>query len=897
MSLFIGAVTAAPVPLIDGIVRDQLRRHRDFEPRRPGGGRRRSPATSAQEANSAPLSTFRGRSREIAQLLQLHRSEREARRRPSTDSQARTGPVVITIHGKPGVGKSDLARELAAHLAKEYKAGLIYENFGFGGPRPAAEIVHSILLAMGFPDKAIPTDAIGAAHMLRSVTAGKPWLFVFDAARHHDQVLQVMPTNIRCTVIVTSRRDMSAALNAASSAMWLDVPSVEESLDILSAVAAVDWRTDAEAALEVVELCGMLPLAIKSAAERVAIDGTNLRHVADLLRRRETRLTWLEHGGRGVEERYRSEYARLVGHLPKAFCVLTLLKSPTFVPWVLSPLLDVGNHEAENIMASLGAAQLLDEAGQDPASGVARYRFNPLVHLYAQAELRKHDESAPDAEWEAPARQRLNDAYLALTGAVLHEIDASHPRPPSPWLSGDDRAIAAVAARPEETVRAEYDNLIGVINNAPTDLALAGLRWRVAARLRGCVSVTSTQKEIIDAFELGASAADLTQNPLGRIEVLLANASYLVAVERYQDAFDALEQADKLTDQAAAAGSDNLSTIATFRARAARKRAEAYAQMGAYGLADVFIDKAVPLADAAGGDLERRLLMVMRADLHQVSSLDATVSADPGSDLHDPIRFRSHLNRSEAARRKRIWRSAEAELLSAERASLGDARRLANVHYRLSRLYLARWCQSMPNLGITDDEASAGDSVPIPGSDRSGELRPLLTKAILRSAEAALAFHRMGNLVGAVRAQCLHVRALAAANLLLAAERTVRDVTAQLGRPEVRWAPVYPSVRARYTRAYGEMMLHRGDLGAAWELLVRASELFAQNKDWSSQAECLALMDAAQRVHPYPQRYGLAAINQALDGAFETLNGKDSGDAAHWQPISQRRSPAEAHTA
>src|SRR5687767_11268424 len=111
------------------------------------------------------------------------------------------------------------------------------------------------------------------------MTTGKKILFEFDAARNHDQVLQVLPTEPSCAVIISSRRDLSAQLNAPQG-VALGPPPLQDALEMLTAVSGFDWMLQAEYAVEVVELCGRLPGAIVAAAERVLVDGTDLRHIA-----------------------------------------------------------------------------------------------------------------------------------------------------------------------------------------------------------------------------------------------------------------------------------------------------------------------------------------------------------------------------------------------------------------------------------------------------------------------------------------------------------------------------------------------------------------------------------------------------------------------------------------
>ena len=80
-----------------------------------------------------------------------------------------------------------------------------------------------------------------------------------------------------------------------------------------------------------------------------------------------------------------------------------------------------------------------------------------------------------------------------------------------------------------------------------------------------------------------------------------------------------------------------------------------------------------------------------------------------------------------------------------------------------------------------------------------------------------------------------------------------------------------PGLLARYTRAYGELLLHFGARDEAWNLLTAASMYFADNHDWAGQAECWALLGAAQRRFGYPAGAHSARVLRVLDNAMPTL--------------------------
>ncbi|MBV1856511.1 NB-ARC domain-containing protein [Catellatospora tritici] len=868
LSVVVCALTGAPILLIDGTIRARLSSVSVGESKpetgRPAKARVDQSASAVASTAQERDGTFRGRTVELAELVALHDRERQARTSGAESRPAASGPVQLLIHGKPGVGKSRLAGELADRLAGQYPGGLLRANFGIGGePKPPAEILKQFVVQLGRPEAEIPHEATERANLLRSMTAGKQILFLFDAARHHDQVLQVLPTEPGCAVIVTSRRDLAAQLNAPPSRPPLDVPPIEEALEMFTAYSGIDWTAQAEQAIEVIEVCGRLPMAIRAAADRVSQDGTDLRHVADLLRSPKTRLDWLVRGGHGVNERIQSEYNRLLPRQQRALCLLTLVESPTFVPWVLRALLDVRQYEAENIMASLAAAQLLDNAGVDKATGVARYRFNPLIRLFAKAQLVEHD----DVE---AAQERLDLAYLRLVDDVLAELRSGYERifPRVDHRPGPT-AAQRIVEHPEDSIRAEYHNLLRVITVARSKGHLE-LCWRVAALVRGCVPTLPGTIDSLEAFGHGVSAAREDANVLGEMDVSLAKASFLVAVEDYPEAFSILSKVIENSDHLSSPPPDGSARtvlgrgLAVRKARAQRKMAEAFQQMGAYGRASDLLEEAALTADHAGTEEERRLVQLLRAENHRVPSPQPTYADILEGHLQDPVYFRALLGRSEENRRRAQWGNAEQDLLDVEQRCVGDARRTAAVQYRLARLYIDRWRRGAKNLGVPippviqdgtepDDDPAAGTTV---DSEAGADRDELAAKAVRRAAEAALSSHRMNNAVGIVRAQCQQVRALVVAGQLLAAEQLLHDIWQSLNGPALVESPARTTLLARFSRAHGELLLHRGDIDGAWRALRKAASRYRMNQDWACYAEVWQLLDVLQRNYPYPKSNG-----------------------------------------
>lgn len=813
---------------------------------------------------------FCGRVRELAELTERHDAARAARqpaaRSPEPAEQdagrATTGPVLLLIHGKPGVGKSALALELGRRLADQYPHGQVYANLGtLRDARTPREILGILLKALGWPEAEIPNQTVECAKIFRSLTTKRRMLFVLDAARQPDQVLEVLPADPRAAVIVTSRRDFGADLGAPSYP--LDVPGPDEAIAILRSASDTDDGTRPECAAQIVQACGALPLAIRAAAERVNPGGAELCHVAGLLTPPTSRLSWLERPDISVVERIASEYDRLLDQEKRALQLLTLIDSPTFVPWVLAPLLGVASSEAENLVAQLGAAQMLDNVRRDEATGLARYSFHPLVRLFAEAKL--DDEVSPDER--AEARRRLDEAYREVVMGVLARVDPTFwlPPPEPRYLKPHSDVPRRLAADPYPWIRAEYRNLLRGIRLSSVDEP--ALCWRIAAQLDGCVPDELRPGSSLAAYDLAIEAARTDRDDLGLVQVLLAKGTFLNGVERYQDGHKTLTEVIELARQLRR-GDDRRSARegARMEVLARRKIGEAYLQMGAYEAADNAFRAAYLAAAASGDENERRLVRLLLAETRQVDSPDPDELDARGG---DSSRFRAILGSAEATRRRREWGQASEYLERALECSDDDAQREATVRYRMAGLNLD-WHlheHGWP-YGPT---ASPSGGTPTEFS--------LADHAVRHATEAVLIFRRTGNKLGEVRALCMLTRALLAAGHRVEAQRVGHAAEQELAAIDPQVAgPALGPLTARVWRAMGDMLLCHGDVVNGRRRLMQAATLFGQEHDWAAQTEAL------RRLRDVPWAVDSAAAHEHLVPAGPPIRGYAGGP----QPAAER---------
>ena len=443
--------------------------------------------------------------------------------------------MLLAIHGRPGVGKTALAQRLALRLVGEYPDGQLYQNMGAEGrAREPREILLSLLGQLQWPEAEMlgkkEIDAAELAGTFRAKTAGKRMLIVLDAVRSRAQLLQVLPGTSTCTVIITSRANLHAG---GQPSHRLGPVTPEEATEIFLTACGNGRANKVNLVAEAIELCDFQPNALLSAGERARDE--RLERTLERLRNEEDRLNALTYGLRNVGDRIASEYNNLEDLEKRAFLLLTLPESETFVPWALQPLMrEIGSVQAGNLMAEISKVGLLEIEGKDP-SGFGRYRFSPLARLFAEQRLQAGDIPAAEVN---EARERFRRVYLAGSLKVLHQAGfrglPTVPFPvPNRWYPEVPDWEDQVASSIDFWAHAEFGNLIrSVLEAARYDLSDAC--WQLAVHAAICFSPPARHADIKMAFEVALMASRQSSDPVAaEIQVRLARSGYLTAVHDY----------------------------------------------------------------------------------------------------------------------------------------------------------------------------------------------------------------------------------------------------------------------------------------------------------------------------------------------------------------------------
>jgi tetratricopeptide (TPR) repeat protein len=424
--------------------------------------------------------------------------------------------VISAIAGTGGVGKTALAVHLAHQLAPQFPDAQLYVNLHGYEPHQRlspAQVLDRFLRALGVPAEALPTDVDEQAALYRSVLAGKRALVVLDNASSPDQVRHLLPASPTCGVLVTSR-DSLAALVAQEGArlLDLDVLAPGEALELLSRIAGPDRiAAETEAAAEVAQLCGYLPLAVSIAGARLATRPVmRLAALAGRLRDEQHRLRELAAGDLEVRASFALSYRALDAEAARLFRHLGLIAGPDFAPGVAAVLTEITPERAEELLEALVDAHLV-EATSTPG----RYRFHDLLRLYARERL--HSEET-DADQDGAVGRLLNwylDHADAAAGLVSQHRGRYRYRGGGPIQRHFTRQTQALA-----WFEAERPSLVAATHQAAT-WGLHTLAWKLPDALGIFFSFRNQWADWQETLQVGLAAVRKAQDRQAEARMLL----------------------------------------------------------------------------------------------------------------------------------------------------------------------------------------------------------------------------------------------------------------------------------------------------------------------------------------------------------------------------------------
>ncbi|MEU0567139.1 NB-ARC domain-containing protein [Nonomuraea sp. NPDC005983] len=312
--------------------------------------------------------------------------------------------TVVAVSGAGGIGKTTLALHVAHAVRGAFADGQLYASLRGAGAAPLRpeDVLADFLRALGLSDREIPSGIPARTARLRSALSGRRVLIVLDDAMDTSQVAPLIPGAATCAVLVTSRSWLGDLPGAHQER--LDLFRREEALELLARVAGAERVAVQPAeAVKLVESCGLLPLAVRIVAARLAArPGMSVEVLASRLIDERRRLAELKIGRDAVESSFALGYEPLGADHARAFRLLALMDGPDLSVAAAAAVLDVSQAEAEDLCESLVDLSLLQSRGP------GRYRYHDLVRLYARGLAERVD----SAKERTAASDRLLDHYL-----------------------------------------------------------------------------------------------------------------------------------------------------------------------------------------------------------------------------------------------------------------------------------------------------------------------------------------------------------------------------------------------------------------------------------------------------------------------------------------------------
>ncbi|MBB5959767.1 DNA-binding SARP family transcriptional activator/tetratricopeptide (TPR) repeat protein [Saccharothrix tamanrassetensis] len=419
-----------------------------------GLSRRAQPVTTVAQLPTAPQG-FVGRADVVHMMDRLLGD-------PGTD------PVLCVVTGTAGVGKTALTLHWAHRVRSRFPGGQLFVDLrghSAEAPLSAKQALDEVLHALGGGQADLPTSVGAAAAAYRSALADRPMLVVLDDAADVRQVRPLLPGSPGSAVVVTSRNRLDGLVaREGARQVRLDVLAPGDALDVLGGIVGpARLARERGPALELVALCGGLPLALRIAAAHLAARPD--RSIGDYVTGLRTgdRLAALEPQGdpdSAVKAALDLSYAWQPADTQRLFRLLGLMPGPDTAAPAVAALAGVGTAEAERGLRALVAAHLVEE----PAPG--RYALHELLRLYAA------DRAAVDGR--APL-DRLIGWYVATADQAADALDGGRHRLPHPaaeW-GGPDPLSFADAGTALAWLTDEAANLAATVRST----AETGPRW------------------------------------------------------------------------------------------------------------------------------------------------------------------------------------------------------------------------------------------------------------------------------------------------------------------------------------------------------------------------------------------------------------------------------------
>ncbi|MBK3546018.1 NB-ARC domain-containing protein [Streptomyces sp. MBT60] len=358
--------------------------------------------------------------------------------------QTLTQGGAIALFGKPGVGKTALAVELAHVLAPSFSDAQLYVdlNGASGEGLDIDGVLESFLRALGFSGQEIAPGSADKVAQYRSALHGLNCIVVVDNAANESQVRQLLPGSSNSVMLVTSRQSLGGLAGVRRHRMET-LPHADSAKLLAEVIGEERIHDETSAVTEISELCGGLPLALRITANRLRDrPGWTLAHYANKLKDEKRRLELLRSGDAEVRASFSLSYVGLEPAERKLFRRLGVLTASGFNEQVVSCLVDAGEVDAEILLERLVERSLL-EVTPDPG----RYKMHDLIRVFAQERLEEEEGSEVVAKltahfvyWYGHMASAADDAIFSGMGRSTDSTFSSAEEA-TDWLESEHQTL------------------------------------------------------------------------------------------------------------------------------------------------------------------------------------------------------------------------------------------------------------------------------------------------------------------------------------------------------------------------------------------------------------------------------------------------------------------------
>ncbi|WP_327099115.1 hypothetical protein OIE68_10150 [Nocardia vinacea] len=249
-------------------------------------------------------------------------------------------------------------------------------------PAAALEI---LLRQIGIPPNRIPADESDRGALWRTELIGRRIVTVLDNAADTNHIRPLLPAATDSLILITSRRRLVDLDGAQAVSMQVLPP--RDAVALFEQIVGERAAAQPVAALDVLQLCGFLPLAVRIAAARLLHRPQwTVSYLAERLRDERRRLAELSTSERGVAAAFALSYSQLTSGQQRMFRLLGLLPGRDVDPAAAAALAGLPcSDDAELVLEGLLDVHAASVSIRpDRAAALRPYR----VHRPADRDLR-----------------------------------------------------------------------------------------------------------------------------------------------------------------------------------------------------------------------------------------------------------------------------------------------------------------------------------------------------------------------------------------------------------------------------------------------------------------------------------------------------------------------------